>query len=580
MSIIDKLKEHFSDKYEIIKLLGKGGFAEVYLARDIRLQRDVAIKVLLSQYAGDEEINERFLREARLYAKLEHPHLIPVYDTGIMENHAYIIMKYIEGQSLKDLHASYGKLPADLMATVIGEMAGALGYIHSKGIIHRDIKPANILVEEKTKKLYLADFGIARSDKGETLTQSGLIIGTPSYISPEQIRGKKVDLRADIYAFGAMLYELASGKPIFSGDSSIEVLYQHVNEPPQPIAEKAPHLPKEIKYIISKCIEKKPENRFQNAAEVLDILENRKTAKISRYLRSLESGRGKSKKVFLFVILFLVLVSVSLFLVNNLFFKKGRETAAGEKKAAVRLTGTVKKEETPTPPPAKEEIDREEAAGKEKQVEKDKQDEIVKQKEKDKKEAAGKKEASSAKKPPVKVEPKKVEKKKTAVKKDRAKIEKPKPTEKPEKTPPQAVPIKIRFTSFPLGADVYWLDTKLGNTAQAFYKHLPPGKYTFRFEIEGYRSAEKVVSIDAQNDKVHQKFPAYGTISINCMPFAYVKIDGKDYGSTPLIALKIAAGPHTVELSKVGYKSIIETVEIKTSKHINFSKKKTNEGNK
>ena len=277
---IEKIKIALSKKYEFIKLLGKGGFAEVYLAKDKLLEREVAVKILLSQHADDSEVIERFIREAKLYASFDHKNLIPIYETGIIENTAYIVMKYIKGASLKDIIENDGELDSTFILIVIKGMASALKYIHNKEIIHRDIKPANILIEIETNRMFLADFGIARPISSKTLTQTGMLIGTPYYISPEQIKNGKTDKRSDIYALGTTLYEVISGAPIFKCETPIEVLYKHVNETPKPIASINPNITDEIKYIVEKCLEKDPDNRFQDANEILDVISTGKTRQI------------------------------------------------------------------------------------------------------------------------------------------------------------------------------------------------------------------------------------------------------------------------------------------------------------
>ncbi|MEN8155128.1 MAG: serine/threonine-protein kinase, partial [Acidobacteriota bacterium] len=322
---IENIKKFFSGKYDFIELLGRGGFAEVHLAMDKMLERKVAIKILLPQHTSDPEIVKRFIREARLYAKLEHPNLINIYETGIAEGTAFIVMKYVKGENLKTYIQKDVKTRLSLVPRVIESLSGALNYIHEKGIIHRDIKPANIILEDGGKNIYLADFGIARSDSSQTMTQTGSIMGTPYYISPEQIKGGVVDQRSDLYAFGATLYELVTGKPVFSADSSMEILYKHVNSEPEQIGKTSPETPKNLKYIISRCLEKKPEKRFQNAVEITEILSGKKNVSMTKYLNSIESGRKGGKKRLIFTLLSLILVPVMIF-----FVYKGISGSGGE----------------------------------------------------------------------------------------------------------------------------------------------------------------------------------------------------------------------------------------------------------
>ncbi len=303
---IEIVKLSLSKKYEFIKLIGKGGFAEVYLAKDKLLERKVAIKILLSQHTGDTEVVERFIREAKLYASFDHKNLIPIYETGKVDENAFLVMKYVNGFSLKDIIEKEGALKTDLTMKVVKGMASALKYIHNKGIIHRDIKPANILIDKETNRIYLADFGIARPISSKTLTQTGMLIGTPYYISPEQIKKGVADKRSDIYALGTTLYEIISGSPIFKCETPIEVLYKHVNEAPKPIASISPDITMEMKHIVEKCLEKDPKDRFQNANEILDLIATGETKKIkNNYLKE----KNKSNKIMFSIISIIIIMA-------------------------------------------------------------------------------------------------------------------------------------------------------------------------------------------------------------------------------------------------------------------------------
>ncbi|MCP4149527.1 MAG: serine/threonine protein kinase [bacterium] len=267
-------------KYELLELIGKGGFAEVYRVKDKQLERDVAIKILSHRHTGDYEVIERFGREARLYANLEHKHLIPIYNTGAIDNHVYMIMKFIDGDNLDSLLDLHGKLPMSMIKRILSSLCDVLDYIHGKGIVHRDIKPSNILIEKESRFIFLADFGIARSHVDETITETGIIMGTPHYISPELAKGSQVDHRSDIYAVGSMLYHLIAGKPVFSGTSSIDILMQHAQRCPTPLSQVAPDTDPGIALIVNKCLEKDPALRFQDVKEINAVL-NMKEAPLS-----------------------------------------------------------------------------------------------------------------------------------------------------------------------------------------------------------------------------------------------------------------------------------------------------------
>jgi len=549
---IEDIKKHFAKKYKFLGLLGKGGFAEVYLAMDIILERKVAIKILLTEHSNEPEMVKRFLREARLYAKLEHKNLISIYDTGIVGENAYIVMKYIKGKSLKHYIGSDKKTRDTILQPLIKNMGNVLSYIHKNGIIHRDIKPANILIEDSTYRIYLADFGIARSISSKTLTQSGSIMGTPYYISPEQIKGTKVDFRADIYALGATLYEFISGKPVFTAESSIEVLYKHVNDNPEPIGKIAPGLSKEVKYIISKCLEKNPEKRFGDASEIASLMDGRKSQKITKYLESVESKNKKGKKIFS---AFAVIVITALLIFYFGIQKKSSELKTDKKenlsnsKLKNSITKKPKHEKIQNSLKNKKEaIKKSDNVLKKSSIFADKKEDIPTTKNKKKQDENNTKVLKNPEEKksfsPVKTE------KKLKIKDDS----------------PMNIPAKILFSSFP-PSDVYWNGIKLGNTTQVFSKKFPPGIYNFTFKIPGYDSGTKTVEISSgKKANVHYKFKPFGFLTLTAKPFAKFIINGKDCGSNPIFKKKFPTGTYRIQAVKPGYKTKEKTVEIKSMK--------------
>lgn len=216
--------QHLSDRYEVGEILGFGGMSEVHLARDLRLHRDVAIKVLRADLARDPSFYLRFRREAQNAAALNHPAIVAVYDTGEAETPTgplpYIVMEYVDGVTLRDIVHNEGPMPSQRAIEVIADACQALNFSHQHGIIHRDVKPANIMIS-KTGAVKVMDFGIARAiaDAGNPVTQTAAVIGTAQYLSPEQARGVKVDARSDVYSLGCVLYEILTGEPPFVGDS-------------------------------------------------------------------------------------------------------------------------------------------------------------------------------------------------------------------------------------------------------------------------------------------------------------------------------------------------------------------------
>ncbi len=252
-------------QYEILSLLGQGGMAIVYKAHQPSMDRDVAIKVISGQLAGDPSFVSRFEREARLIAKLQHPHILPVYDFGRDENVLYLVMRLVEGGAL-DQRLRQGPLPLDLAVPMFTQIASALNYAHERGIVHRDLKPNNILLDSNNNP-YLTDFGIAKmlQDSTSSLTATGTVMGTPSYMAPELWRSETVDARTDIYALGIMLYEMLTGDLPFKGETPYALMYKHLDSPLPSPRTLQPNLPEGIAAIIEKAVAKKPEDRYASA---------------------------------------------------------------------------------------------------------------------------------------------------------------------------------------------------------------------------------------------------------------------------------------------------------------------------
>ncbi|ORJ59411.1 Stk1 family PASTA domain-containing Ser/Thr kinase [Mycobacterium simiae] len=265
--------QHLSDRYELGDILGFGGMSEVHLARDVRLHRDVAVKVLRADLARDPSFYLRFRREAQNAAALNHPAIVAVYDTGEAETPAgplpYIVMEYVDGVTLRDIVHNDGPLPPRRAIEIIADACQALNFSHQNGIIHRDVKPANIMIST-TNAVKVMDFGIARAiaDSGNSVTQTAAVIGTAQYLSPEQARGDSVDARSDVYSLGCVLYEILTGEPPFTGDSPVSVAYQHVREDPVPPSKRHEGISADLDAVVLKALAKNPDNRYQTAAEM------------------------------------------------------------------------------------------------------------------------------------------------------------------------------------------------------------------------------------------------------------------------------------------------------------------------
>ncbi len=258
----------YNNRYELTRQIARGGMAEVYLARDLLLDRPVALKMLFPELSVDRSFVERFRREAQAAANLSHPNIVPVFDWGEADSTYFIVMEYVDGRSLSNLLRAEGPLLADRAAAIGAEVASALAFAHSRGVIHRDVKPGNVLLAH-SGQVKVTDFGIARaSNTTESLTQTGAVMGTATYFSPEQAQGLSVDGRSDIYSLGVVLYEMVTGRAPFSADSPITVAYKHVRETPPPPREINPSVPPEFEAVILQAMAKSPDDRYQSAEEL------------------------------------------------------------------------------------------------------------------------------------------------------------------------------------------------------------------------------------------------------------------------------------------------------------------------
>jgi serine/threonine-protein kinase len=268
----DRPRRVLAGRYEIETLLGQGGMARVFRGTDRVLDRTVAIKVLSPQFADDDQFVARFRREAQAAAGLNHPNIVGVYDTGDQGDVHFIVMEYVEGRTLRDVIRSDGPLLPERAAEIGGAVARALSSAHEAGLVHRDIKPGNIMLTREGE-VKVMDFGIARTSTGDTLTQTAAVLGTASYLSPEQAQGLPVDTRSDIYSLGCVLYEMLTGRAPFIGDSPVAIAYMHVKEDPVPPSRLNPDVPPTLDAVVLKAMAKNPANRYETAEELRADLE-------------------------------------------------------------------------------------------------------------------------------------------------------------------------------------------------------------------------------------------------------------------------------------------------------------------
>jgi serine/threonine-protein kinase len=268
---IDMVRQELDEEYEILDELGRGGMAIVFKAKEKQLDREVAIKVLPFSLAFDKEFVERFQREARTSAKLEHPNIIPIYRVGKSGRVIYFVMKFLRGKPLSNVLAARGTLPPGEIRKILAEVSRALAYAHKKEIVHRDIKPDNIMFDEHGHAV-VTDFGIAKAASGGKLTGTGMSIGTPHYMSPEQAKAQPLDGRSDIYSLGVVAYQCLTGGVPFDGEDSFSIGYKHIMEEiPTPALENPEK--RQLFEIIRKMMAKTPAQRFQNADELVGVLE-------------------------------------------------------------------------------------------------------------------------------------------------------------------------------------------------------------------------------------------------------------------------------------------------------------------
>src|SRR5215211_538898 len=274
--LLGRLQSALADRYRLDREIGAGGMATVYLAEDVRHDRSVALKVLRPELAAVIGA-ERFLAEIKLTANLQHPHILPLFDSGEADGYLFYVMPYVEGETLRDRLTREKQLPVADAIRITTEVASALDYAHRHGVIHRDIKPENILLHDG--QALVADFGIALAASkagGSRMTETGMSLGTPHYMSPEQAMGQReITARSDVYALGAILYEMLSGDPPFTGSTAQAVVARVLTESPRPLVTQRHTIPRHVEAAVLTALEKLPADRFATAAEFAEALRDK-----------------------------------------------------------------------------------------------------------------------------------------------------------------------------------------------------------------------------------------------------------------------------------------------------------------
>ncbi|MEI6613546.1 MAG: serine/threonine-protein kinase [Chrysiogenales bacterium] len=342
-SEIDPIKEKLIEKYQILHFIGKGGFSTVFLLKDKALDRFCALKILSRDHTIDKESVERFKREARLYASLDHPNIVSVYDFGFHNHVAYIIFKYIDGMTLHEYIKRHHPLKQAEIVAIACDLADILCYLHQRGVIHRDVKPDNVMIQSCDRKVILADFGLAKKLNTSTVTSDGKVMGSPHYFSPEQAKGEPVDARSDIYSLGITIYEMISGIVPFKGDTPFEVILKHIHEPIPNPALARPDLHPELHRLIRRCTEKDPRRRFQEALELKAALERIPPVEIPEMKTEIIKHGSRGRRLHAWPAIGVAMVAASILIGVYLVVSKGETRPTIAKESTPDIAKTMPK---------------------------------------------------------------------------------------------------------------------------------------------------------------------------------------------------------------------------------------------
>jgi predicted Ser/Thr protein kinase len=323
-------------EYRIDALLGRGGMGTVYLATHERLGRKVALKLLAPELGHDEAFRERFLRESRLAASLDHPNVIPIYDANEIDGVLYLAMRYVNGPSLQSLVRERGPLSPGETSRIADQVAGALDAAHRAGLVHRDVKPANILLAEQEAHAYLCDFGLAKQTTSVGTTQTGFFLGTLDFAAPEQIEGKPVDARTDVYALGGLVYYCLTGRPPYVRESDVALLQAHLNDPPPAPSSVRRDLPAAVDAVVARAMAKAAAARYATAGELAsdlrraavgeDVRVSDDATRAAPTVQAATPGRRRARLVPLLLVALAIVAGIAIF-----FATRGRSDAEDEK---------------------------------------------------------------------------------------------------------------------------------------------------------------------------------------------------------------------------------------------------------
>src|SRR5881296_2149849 len=323
------------ERYHIVQQLGEGGMGEVYLARDRELDRDVALKVIRLDLSSHPAILERFKREIQLSSNITHKNILRVYDLGEASGVKFLTMQYVDGQDLAAMMRRDGRLPLPRAVDIFRQICEGLQAAHEQGVIHRDLKPQNILIDGRGR-VSIADFGLAKSFEYASLTEAGRVIGTPHYMSPEQVKGVPLDQRSDIYSLGIILYEMLTGTVPFTGSSAYEVMIQRTQRTPRPASDHNPKIPQYLLKILDRCLQPMPDLRYASASEILRDLDSQSFHSSLQY--RIRRGRLATAATVAAVITAVLLIVGAIVGWQALRASKQRATEAAHKPVSVLIS--------------------------------------------------------------------------------------------------------------------------------------------------------------------------------------------------------------------------------------------------